>query len=78
MVFEITRLWLWTLPYSRKNKYKSRYFIKKRLGEHSRQQQGCTNTKRGTIDKKNNSKGYNVAKKQDKRRSQPIGRNTTE
>jgi len=28
------------------------------------------------MDKKNNSRGYDVVKKQDNRRNQPVGRNT--
>ena len=31
MVFEVTRLWLYTITYSRKNKHQSRHFIEEGL-----------------------------------------------
>jgi len=50
MVPKVTRLQFHVTAYTRKDKYKGRHFIKEGLGEHSRQQQGCTDVKRRIID----------------------------
>ena len=63
MVPEITRLWLHTMIYSRENKYKDRYLVKKKLSKYTRWQQKCTNVERRIMDKKNGSWNNYVAKK---------------
>ena len=52
MVCEVTRLWLHTTTYSKKDKYKSRCTIKKRLGGYKREQQGHQIAQGQVIDKK--------------------------
>ena len=77
IVFKVTRLRLHTTTYSKKDKYKSRYTIKKRSSEYKREQQGCQTAQRWVIDKKNDHRskdGYNL-KKSNGRRNHNIGRN---
>ena len=62
MVFEVIRLWLHPMTYSRKDKYKSRHFVKKGPSKYKRGQQGCSITQRRTMDKENNSEGNDVEK----------------
>jgi len=51
------------MAYIWKDKYKSRYFIKKRLDRYKRRQQECLDAQRRIVDKKNNSRNNNVKKK---------------
>ena len=46
------------MPYSRKNKYKSRYLIKKESNKYQGQQQRCSNTKRRTLGKTTDNSRY--------------------
>ena len=62
MVFEVTRLWLYPITYSRKDEYKNRHFVKEEPSKYKRGQQGCPITQRRTIDDKNDSRGNNVKK----------------
>ena len=50
------------MTYSRKDKYKSRHFVKKGPSKYKRGQQGCSITQRRTMDKENNSEGNDVEK----------------
>ena len=62
-----------------KNKYESRYSIKKRSGEYEGWQQEHSNAKRGTLDKTtNNSRYQNNIKETSSRRNHFTRRNTTE
>jgi len=49
------------MTYSRKDKYKSRYFVKKEPSKYKRGQE-CSITQRRTMDKENNSEGNDVEK----------------
>ena len=53
MIFRTTRLQLYTMLYTRKDKYKSQHTIKKEKSRYKRKQPGYTITKRRTIDIKN-------------------------
>ena len=55
MVLKITRLQFYLATYSRKDKYQNKHTIKKRLSQYQERQQGCSDAKRETMDKKNDS-----------------------
>ena len=57
-------IWFHITTYSWKSKHKSRYSIKEEPGEHSRQQQRCSNAEGRTMENKNNGWNYNVEKEQ--------------
>ena len=52
IVFEIIRLWFHTMPHTWENKHEDRHSIKKESGEYQKWQQGCSDIKRRTMDKK--------------------------
>ena len=52
IVFEVTRLWLLFMTYSRENKYKSRYLIKKRLDGYKEWWQEYQNAQIWALDNK--------------------------
>ena len=68
MVFKVTRLWLYTETYTRKDKYEGRYSFKERTSEHQREQQGCLTPKEKIMAMKDNSRDHNDKKKDDGRR----------
>jgi len=72
---DVTRLQFYSVTYSRKDKYKGRYFVKKRSSRYKGRQQGCLTAQRRIMDKKNYSRSNDVKKKQDDRQSGHIGRN---
>jgi len=55
MVLKTTGLQLYLATYSRKNKHQDGYTIKKRSSQYQGRQQGCSDAKRRTINKKNDS-----------------------
>ena len=55
MVLKTTGLRLYIATYSRKDKYQGGYTIKKRPSQYQGRQQGCSDAKRRTMDKKNDS-----------------------
>ena len=67
MVLEVTRLQLYIEIYTRKDKHESKHPIKKELSEYKRRQQRCLITKGTIMDKKNDSRNYNVRKKDNSR-----------
>ena len=42
IVFEVTRLWLYIMLYTRKNKYQGWHFIKEKPNEYQERQQRCS------------------------------------
>ena len=70
MVFEVTRLRLYTTPYSWKNKYKDRYPVKKRSNGYQRRQQGCPVIERRIMTKKDNNRNHNDQEENNSRRKQ--------
>ena len=76
MVPKTARLWLYSMTYSRENKYKGRYFVKKESSRYKRWQQRCSSTQGGIMDKENHSRYNNAEEKQDNRQLGDIGRNT--
>jgi len=50
------------MTYPRKNKYKSRHFVKKEPSKYKRRQQKCLITQRRIMDKKNDSRNNDVEK----------------
>ena len=69
---KVTRLQFHVVAYTRENKHKGRYSIKKKSGKHSKQQQGCTNVEKRTMDQKNDSKDDSIVKKRSKRKFKSI------
>ena len=67
MVLEVTRLQLYIETYTRKDKLKDRHPIKKESSEYKRKQQRCPITKGTIMNKKNNSRNYDVRKKDNSR-----------
>ena len=65
MVPKVTKLQFHFIVYTWKDEHKDGYFIKERPGRYKREQQGCSDAQRRIVDKKNNSKGNNIKKKQD-------------
>ena len=55
------------MTYSRKDKYKGRYFVKKRSSGHKGRQQGHSTAQKRIMNKKNYSRSNNVEKEQDNR-----------
>ena len=58
IVLKIARLQFHILPYPRKNKYKSRYPIKRGSGGYQGQQQRCSNAERRTLGKTADNSRY--------------------
>ena len=48
------------MTHPRKDKYKDRYLIKKKSGQHKRRQQECSSVKGRTMNEKDNSRSNNV------------------
>ena len=67
MVLEVTRLRLYVEIYTKKDKLKGRHPIKKESSEYKRRQQRCPIIKGTIMNKENNSRNYNVRKKDDSR-----------
>ena len=65
VVPKITRLQFHFMVYTWKDKHKSGYSIKKRLGRYKKGQQGCLDAQKRIVNKKNNSRDNDVKKKQD-------------
>ena len=70
IVSEVTRLWLYTITYSREDEHEGRHPFKKGTGQYKRRQQGCATAKGWDVDKENYSQDYNVRKKSDDGRKQ--------
>ena len=65
IVFEITRLWLYIEAYTGKDEHESGHPFKKGSSKYERRQQRCPITKGKIIDKENDSRNYDVRKKND-------------
>ena len=78
MIFQITELWLYIMTYTRENKCKSRYSLKKGSSKFAREQQEYTVTQRKIMEKENYSRNNNVEMKQQTREDKPNEGDTTE
>ena len=75
IVFEITGLWFHFATYSRKDKYQGGYTIKEGLSQYQGRQQRCSDTKKRTMNEKDDSRSNHTKENNKDGRLKHIKRN---